>query len=56
VQSLELQKNTNMAKNEFKNIEVDETITEKPKPSKAKESRLGISLRTIYHLEFILHF
>jgi hypothetical protein len=36
-----------MAKNEFKNIEVEETVIEKPKSPKPKESRLGISLRTI---------
>jgi len=39
-----------MAKNEFKDIEVEEPVVEKtkpPKPPKQKESRLGISLRSI---------
>jgi hypothetical protein len=36
-----------MTKNEFKNIEVEEPVIEKPKPQKTKESRLGISLRSI---------
>ncbi|MEI6852530.1 MAG: FtsL-like putative cell division protein [Bacteroidota bacterium] len=38
-----------MAKNEFKPLEVEEPVVEKanPKPKKVKESRLGISLRTI---------
>jgi hypothetical protein len=36
-----------MAKNEFKISEVEDAVIEKPKPSKPKESGLGISLRTI---------
>lgn len=36
-----------MAKNEFKNTEVEEPVKEKSKPAKAKESKLGISLRSI---------
>jgi hypothetical protein len=36
-----------MAKNEFKDIEVEEPVVEKTKPQKPKESRLGISLRSI---------
>jgi hypothetical protein len=36
-----------MAKNEFKNIEVEEPVVEKTKPQKSKESRLEISLRSI---------
>jgi hypothetical protein len=36
-----------MAKNEFKDVEVEEPVKEKTKPQKPKESRLGISLRTI---------
>ncbi len=36
-----------MAKNEFKDVEVEEPVKEKTKLQKPKESRLGISLRTI---------
>jgi hypothetical protein len=36
-----------MAKNEFKNIIVEEPVIEKSKPQKQKESRLGFSIRSI---------
>jgi len=52
VLNLELQKKSDMAKNEFKPPEIKEepepvVEKKKPKPKKKKESRLGLSLRSV---------